>query len=124
MADTIDCDIMTDVSMRVLKLGGYTWNESFECKERTSIDFPTFLEILAESFSDLKLDLCLVGEIVTDLRDEIVFGVLRKGYLIKKGHRVQNLKRRWFVLTRNELIYYKSRDDLREKVHTCILHVY
>ena len=48
--------------------------------------------------------------------DEIVDGVLKKGYLTKKGHKVKNYKRRWFVLQRTILRYYTSREKLTLKV--------
>ena len=107
---------MHEVLERVFKLSGYTWSKAFELNQSQDVDFPVFVECLTRCFSTIDLHPSVVTEIIEDLKDEIVFGVLRKGYLIKKGHRVTNFKRRWFVLQRNVLKYYKSRDDLVEKV--------
>lgn len=48
--------------------------------------------------------------------DEIVHGVLKKGYLTKKGHKRRNWKRRWFILQRTTMTYYESRENLTMKV--------
>merc|ERR1711879_36762 len=37
------------------------------------------------------------------------------GYLTKKGAKVKNWKRRWFVLKGDTLYYYKTRTDLEQK---------
>ncbi|PRP84407.1 hypothetical protein PROFUN_08087 [Planoprotostelium fungivorum] len=37
--------------------------------------------------------------------------VRKTGWMIKEGHFVKSWKRRWFVLSRNLLIYYKSPED-------------
>ena len=34
--------------------------------------------------------------------------VVKQGYLIKRGSKVKNLKRRWFIIIGTELRYYKS----------------
>ena len=48
--------------------------------------------------------------------DEIVHGVLKKGYLRKKGHKRKNWKRRWFVLQRNIMKYFETRESMTLKV--------
>ena len=50
------------------------------------------------------------------MRDEIVDGVIKKGYLTKKGHKRRNWKRRWFVLQRTIMRYFESREKLELKV--------
>lgn len=107
---------MNEVLQRLFALGGYTWNQSFVYSDKATLNFPAFLEVLTNYFSVLNLEVSLVSEMVFDIKDEIVDGVLRKGYLEKKGHRVPNWKRRWFVLKRDSLVYYDSRDKLVEKV--------
>ena len=107
---------MNEILQRLFALGGYTWNQSFTYTDKTTLDFPAFLEVLTNYFSVLSLEVSLVAEVVCDLKDEIVDGVLRKGYLEKKGGRVPSWKRRWFVLKRDSLVYYDSRDKLIEKV--------
>ena len=107
---------MREILARVYKLSGYTWNDSNNLVPSQVVDFPAFLECLTKCFTALDLHPSVVTETVLDLKDEMVHGVLRKGYLEKKGHKAPTIKRRWFVLTRNRLIYYKSRDKMIKKV--------
>ena len=58
------------------------------------------------------LALLLVG----DLMDLLVNGVLKKGYLTKKGHVRKNWKRRFFVLKTDSLHYYRDREQTDKKV--------
>ena len=119
----IDDATMNEILQRLCALGGYSWSESFAYADKAALDFPAFLEILTNYFSALSLEVSLVAEMVYDLKDEIINGVLRKGYLEKKGHRVPNWKRRWFVLQRDTLVYYDSRDRLIEKVMNRSLYI-
>jgi hypothetical protein len=50
----------------------------------------------------------LSPQVISDLEDEIVNGVLKKGYLEKKGHVRRNWRRRWFILKRTILSYYST----------------
>ena len=50
------------------------------------------------------------------MRDEIVDGVIKKGYLTKKGHKRRNWKKRWFILQRTIMRYFESREKLILKV--------
>ena len=50
------------------------------------------------------------------MRDEIVDGVIKKGYLTKKGHKRRNWRRRWFILQRTIMRYFESREKLVLKV--------
>ena len=45
---------------------------------------------------------------IADLLDETVHGVLKKGFLEKKGHVRRNWRRRWFILKRTILTYYST----------------
>lgn len=107
---------MNDILRRFVMKASFTWNECFLCTEQIQLDFPTFLATLTKCFATLQMDTCVVAEIIDDIKDEIINGVLRKGYLFKKGHRVHNWKRRFFVLTRDSLRYYDTREKLNEKV--------
>ncbi|XP_005934094.1 pleckstrin-2 [Haplochromis burtoni] len=40
--------------------------------------------------------------------------ILREGFLVKRGHVVQNWKARWFVLTPDKLLYYKYEGSKRD----------
>ena len=117
---SLDPCVMNDILQRIFKLASYTWEASFEFKKLQRLLFPTFLEAIADCLSVLHLDATLVTEVMDDLRDEIVFGVMRKGFLFKKGHKRKNWKRRWFILQRNVLMYHTSRDRLDMKV--CLTH--
>ena len=52
-----------------------------------------------------------------DMVDEIVHGVLKKGYLTKKGHKRRNWNKRWFVLQRTIMKYFVSRENMELKVY-------
>ena len=45
---------------------------------------------------------------ISDLVDETVHGVLKKGFLEKKGHVRRNWRRRWFILKKTILTYYST----------------
>ena len=117
---SLDPSLMNDILQKIFKLASYTWDSGFEFKKHERLSFPSFLEVTVDCLSALQLDTALVNEVMDDLRDEIVFGVMRKGYLFKKGHKRKNWSRRWFVLQRNVLTYHTSRDKLDEKV--CLTH--
>ena len=53
-------------------------------------------------------------QVISDLVDETVHGVLKKGFLEKKGHVRRNWSRRWFVLKRTILTYYsRNKRDVK-----------
>ena len=56
------------------------------------------------------------GEMILDFLDELVKGVLKKGYLVKEGHVRHNWKRRYFILQENIMRYYVSREKMKLKV--------
>ena len=56
---------------------------------------------------------------ILDFVDELVNGVLKKGYLVKQGHVRHNWKKRYFILKENVMSYYKSRETMELKVCTC-----
>ena len=85
-------------------------------EHKSGIAFPEFLEEITNAFEFLKLEMSLTCEMILDLLDEIVMGVLKKGYLIKRGGNRKNWKKRWFILKENTLFYYESRENLTQKV--------
>ena len=44
------------------------------------------------------------------MRGEVVDAVLKKSYLIKRGHKMKTWKRRWFVLQKTTMRYYESKE--------------
>lgn len=84
-------------------------------EHKSGIAFPEFLEEITNAFEFLKLEMSLTCEMILDLLDEIVMGVLKKGYLIKRGGNRKNWKKRWFILKENTLFYYESRENLTQK---------
>ena len=56
---------------------------------------------------------------ILDFTDELVNGVLKKGYLTKEGHLRRNWKRRYFILQENIMRYYASRETMHLKVRMC-----
>ncbi|XP_016311063.1 differentially expressed in FDCP 6-like isoform X2 [Sinocyclocheilus anshuiensis] len=51
---------------------------------------------------------------VDDVFMEMYHNIIKKGYLLKKGHVRRNWQERWFVLKPSSLIYYVN-EDLKEK---------
>ena len=78
--------------------------------------FTEYLHILTTQFARHRLRMPLTCEMIEDLYDEFVCGVLMKGYLVKKGHVRKNYKKRWFILRNTELTYYQSKQILTKKV--------
>ena len=60
-------------------------------------------------------------QVIQDMRDEIVDGVIKKGYLTKKGHKRRNWRRRWFILQRTIMRYFESREKLVLKVREWLI---
>ena len=113
---TISMDSFKDVLKRLLELSGINWTDEPQ-RFNEKFDFPMFLETITECFEKFKLDTSLTCEVIEDLHDEYVCGVLKKGYLVKKGHVRKNYKRRWFVLQRTIMSYYESRKNMEKKVN-------
>ena len=107
---------VNEVLKRLIGLCGYTWNEKYGYNKQEALEFPDYLDTITSYFDKLKLETSLTCEVIVDMVDEIVHGVLRKGYLTKKGHKVKSWKRRWFVLRKTILQYFKSREKLQLKV--------
>lgn len=78
------------------------------------VTFWAFLQYLEDScFNEAEPN--VYREVLTDIYDEIVRDVVKKGYMKKKGHKRHTWKERWFVLEPHSLIYYHSRDRMEEK---------
>lgn len=69
-----------------------------------------------------------IAQKIRNLYDEEVNGVLKRGYLVKKGGKRKNWRKRWFVLKSDAICYYESKENLTLKVcailtymclHTC-----
>lgn len=112
----IPADTMNEVLRRMVELCGYTWNRTYEFHKQMDVDFVEYVEAITDLFDTLGLDSSLTCEVIADMVDEIVHGVLRKGYLTKKGHKRKNWRRRWFILQRTVLRYFESREKLTLKV--------
>lgn len=54
------------------------------------------------------------------MKDEIVNGILKKGYLTKRGHRRKNWRKRWFILEKTTLKYFECKEKQVLKVIKCI----
>ena len=54
------------------------------------------------------------------MKDEIIDGILKKGYLTKKGHKRKNWKRRWFVLEKTVVKYFECKENPVQKVHNTV----
>ena len=55
------------------------------------------------------------------MKDEIIDGILKKGYLTKRGHKRKNWKRRWFILEKTVVKYFENKENKVQKVRKCSL---
>ena len=107
---------VNEVMKRLIELCGYTWNDSYKYTRQEEVEFPEYVEAITDYFDQLQLETSLTCEVIADLVDEVVSGVIKKGYLCKKGHKRHNVKRRWFILQRTVLRYFVNRDATNLKV--------
>lgn len=54
-----------------------------------------------------------MDELVCNLHDFYVFNIVKIGYLSKKGHRVANIKERYFILRQDSMDYFT--ENMRDK---------
>lgn len=57
----------------------------------------------------------VVDEALEEIVDHIVNGVVKQGYLVKKGHKMKSLKERWFVLKPTALTYFTNQTCSEQK---------
>ncbi|XP_064394546.1 uncharacterized protein LOC135341815 [Halichondria panicea] len=112
---TLSMKTTNEVLKRIVEYCGYTWNPTYAYATATQMSFPEYLAAITTYFEQFKLEMSLTCEVIGDMVDEIVNGVLKTGRLTKKGHMRKNWKNRWFVLQRTVLRYYMSRDNMTLK---------
>ena len=116
LVTSIPRNTVNEVVKRLIELCGYTWNKSYQYTKQEEVDFPEYVEAITDYFDQLHLETSLTCEVIADLVDEVVNGVIKKGYLLKKGHKRKNWLKRWFILQRTILRYYESRNAAKLKV--------
>ena len=91
-----------------------------------TFDFMAFLHQMVTCIDQINIPVASIAGIVESAYEEVVNGVLKRGYLVKKGGKRRNWKRRWFVLKNDEMSYYESCENLTLKVcmyiHMCITY--
>ena len=50
----------------------------------------------------------MVDEALEEIVDHVVNGIVKQGYLVKKGHKMKSMKERWFVLKPTNLTYFTN----------------
>ena len=108
--------------MKMVNISEYSWSARLEYKAEGSefVNFPEFVTVITEYFGNLSLDTDFTCELIGELYDLMVLGILKKGFLVKKGHVVENWRKRYFVLQLTRLKYYKDRDLTEFKVCVCV----
>ena len=104
--------------MKMVSISQYTWNSRLEYKAEGSklVNFPEFVTMVTRYFCHLHLTIDFTCELVFELYQLIIEGILKKGFLEKKGHRRKNWNRRYFVLKMAALSYYDDSDLTAHKV--------
>lgn len=83
--------------------------ERREAEARKSFSFAELLKLI-ECRHLAGTDPLMIINVISELYDENIQAVMKKGYLQKRAH-VLAWKERWCVLTPNSLYYYTSRDE-------------
>ena len=104
--------------MKMVSISQYTWNPSLEYKAEGSdnVTFPNFVTVVTEYFHSLHLTTDFTCELIFELYELMIKGILKKGFLEKKGHVRKNWKRRYFVLQMTTLKYYEDKNQTKFKV--------
>lgn len=117
--DTTDLEVsqFNAFLLKMVSITGYIWSPQLEYQKKgtQSINFPEFLTVLAEYFSNLHLDADFTCQMILELYNFIVLGILKKGYLVKRGHFRRNWNRRYFILRLNNLTYYEDEVQTKPK---------
>ena len=107
--------------MKMVNISEYTWSPRLEYKAEGSkfVNFPEFVTVVTEYFSDLHLNTDFTCELIAELYDSMVLGIIKKGFLVKRGHFRKTWNRRYFVLRLTSLRYYEDKDQTKLKVCQC-----
>ena len=89
-----------------------------------TFDFTKYLLQIIACVNSLKVSDSSIAPVIRDIYEHEVNGVLKRGYLVKKGAKRKNWKRRWFVLKSDEMSYYESYETMILKVHIIYLCMY
>jgi len=89
-----------------------------------TFDFTKYLLQIIACVNSLKVSDSCIAPVIRDIYEHEVNGVLKRGYLVKKGAKRKNWKRRWFVLKSDEMSYYESYETMILKVHIIYLCMY
>ena len=110
-------DRMNDVLDKITSSVQRTSHESVAYNSiHMTFDFSMYLLQIIACFNNLKVPDTTVAPVIRDIYEEEVNGVLKRGYLVKKGAKRKNWKRRWFVLKSDELSYYESCENMALKL--------
>jgi hypothetical protein len=125
--DTTDLDVsqVNVFLMKMVSLSEYTWSSHLEYKppeDSKVVDFPEFVTIVTSCFGKLYLRGDFICELILELYELMVLGILKKGFLVKKGHSRRNWNRRYFVLHLTTLSYYEEEDISKSKLGELMLN--
>ena len=104
--------------MKFVMLAQYLWSPHLEYKTEGSefVNFPEFVTVVTEYFSNLHLNTDFTCELIGELYELMVLGILKKGFLVKQGHVRKNWNRRYFILQLTTLTYYEDKELTKKKV--------
>ena len=109
----------------MVSVAQYTWKPHLEYKnvgKSDFVEFPGFVTAVTEYFEKLHLTTDLTSVLILEMHEILVEGILKKGFLVKKGYVVKSWKKRYFVLQMTTLSYYEDKDRKKFKVcaHACV----
>ncbi|XP_055861473.1 switch-associated protein 70-like isoform X3 [Biomphalaria glabrata] len=84
------------------------------------IDFSDFVKVIVKKITKDN-DTRVISHGISEVYNQIMYDIVRKGYMVKFGNKVTAWKERWFVLNSSELKYYTNAEekDLKGSIALC-----
>ncbi|XP_048828299.1 switch-associated protein 70-like isoform X2 [Brienomyrus brachyistius] len=78
------------------------------------------IELVGMGYFSKGMDRQTLSMGITEIFQELILGVIKQGYMMKKGHKRKNWTERWFVLRLSSISYFVG-EDLAEKKGDIVL---
>ncbi|XP_076879733.1 switch-associated protein 70 [Brachyhypopomus gauderio] len=106
---------------KLIDAAGGSWNEGRFVDYKTQLSLKRnclnvweLIELVGMGYFTKGLDRQAVSMGLQEVFQELILGILKQGYMMKKGHKRKNWTERWFQLNLDSVLYYVS-EDLTER---------
>ncbi|KAG5849167.1 hypothetical protein ANANG_G00107110 [Anguilla anguilla] len=106
---------------RLMEAMGGSWEEERfqsyrmqQSRRQRDLSAWEFIELVGQGHFSKGMHRQTLSMGIKEVFQELILNVLKKGYMMKKGHKRKNWTERWFVLRLHSLSYYVG-EDLTEK---------